>query len=231
MILDVADNKNPADSNGYTLLHEASRKGYNDIFRMIIDAVSEKNPMDVYGNTPFHCAAESGSDDICRIIIANIKERNPVTNDLKWTPLHFAASCNKDTTFKIIFDATEDKNPTDRNGKTPLNIAYKQQNVEICKIILEQKEESFVKGFLVGVVKRNCTSMLRTIIDFFNDEIFQNDYGKILLDTAAEEGNQVICKMILNKIYGKEPFHIAALKGNTNIFRITSKVGFLNINP
>ena len=73
--------------------------------------------------------------------------------------------------------------------------------------------------------------MLRTTIDFFNDEIFQNDYGKILLDTAAEEGNQVICKMILNKIYGKEPFHIAALKGNANIFRITSKVGFLNINP
>ena len=65
MILDVADNKNPADSNGYTLLHEAARKGYNDIFRMIIDAVSEKNPMDVYGNTPFHCAAKSRNDDIC----------------------------------------------------------------------------------------------------------------------------------------------------------------------
>ena len=76
-------------------------------------------------------------------------------------------------------------------------------------------------------VKRNCTSMLRTIIDFFNDEIFQNNYGKILLDTAAEEGNQVICKMILNKIYGKNHFILLHLKVTQTYLELLQRLAFL----
>ena len=87
VIMENAQDKNPADEDGWTPLHEAAKRGYLEIFSLIFENTQDKNPASTSGFTPLHLAAEDGHLDICRLIIENVQDKNPV-NGGRETPLH-----------------------------------------------------------------------------------------------------------------------------------------------
>ena len=49
--------KNPADKNGWTPLHEAAENGHGLICTLILENVEDKNPRDIKGRSPLDVAA------------------------------------------------------------------------------------------------------------------------------------------------------------------------------
>ena len=80
-IISKTSNKNPADTAGWTPLHEAASWGHFDVCRLIIENVDNKNPTDKSGWTLLHSAAYGGNLDLCRFIIENVDNKNPVDNN------------------------------------------------------------------------------------------------------------------------------------------------------
>ena len=78
MIMEKAEDKNPADQDGATPLHHAAAWGHFDICLLIMEQVEDKNPADARGWTPLHDASSGGHDDICQLIMENVDEKNPM---------------------------------------------------------------------------------------------------------------------------------------------------------
>ena len=81
--------------------------------------------------------------------------------------LALSPNCNVDK-YKMIMELSEDKNPIDKFGSTPLHVAARWGNFNLCKMILEH-------------------------VDNKNP---RNEYGKTPLDHAKEQGHENICKLI-----------------------------------
>ena len=78
LIIGQAENKNPANSWGWTPFHQAAVQGCIDICRLIMhNVIGDKNPPDKHGATPLHWAVKNGHLDICQMIIANVDNKNP----------------------------------------------------------------------------------------------------------------------------------------------------------
>ena len=64
--------KNPADENGFTPLHEAAVQGQLQVCNYIMAYLKNKNPGDNQGQTPLHKATFQGNLDICKAIMKKI---------------------------------------------------------------------------------------------------------------------------------------------------------------
>ena len=53
----IANDKNPANVQGTTPLHEAAKEGKLEVVKYITDQIDEKNPISTDGFTPLHGAA------------------------------------------------------------------------------------------------------------------------------------------------------------------------------
>ena len=60
--------KNPANEDGITPLHNAARAGHLEICKLILQNVDMKNPPDSTGETLFDLAKENGFEAICNLI-------------------------------------------------------------------------------------------------------------------------------------------------------------------
>ena len=76
LVVQHAKDKNPADQEGTTPLHEAAWNGHLEIARFIIERVEDPNPADQDGWTPLHVAAQKGHLDIAQFIIKRVKDPN-----------------------------------------------------------------------------------------------------------------------------------------------------------
>ena len=164
--------KNPRNNSGETPLHYASDYGHLEVCQLLIDIIDEKNPRDYdYRDTPLHNAAKSDELEICKLIIGKIGEKNPA-NENGTTPLHHAAENDNLEIFKLIIDSingvdkenpindndsisldftdsiegAEKMNPRDSIGNTPLHLAAKNCNLDICKLICQNVKDKNPKN-------------------------------------------------------------------------------------
>lgn len=54
--------------DGYTCLHLACDKGYDDLVKLLLQIGATGSPQDRRGRTPLHCAATSGWPDVVRYL-------------------------------------------------------------------------------------------------------------------------------------------------------------------
>ena len=65
-------NKNPANNDGVTPLHNAASNGIVNICKLIIDNVQDKCPIAENGITPLHWSAMYGHSELCELFLQNI---------------------------------------------------------------------------------------------------------------------------------------------------------------
>ena len=129
-LIDYAQDPNPANEAGLTLLHQAAWHGNIEVCKLLQEHVGNKNPRDKYGRTPLHHAALKGHAEMCKLLLEDGADKNP-RDDRGWTPLHKAAFLGKAEVCKVLLQNGADKNPRDNAGRTPLDDARRggRQNV------------------------------------------------------------------------------------------------------
>ena len=143
LIIKNVENKNPADRNGRTPLHDAARLNHLEICKLLIENTSDKNPADGIGCTPLHYAAEGGYFKVCKLIMKHLTSLDCklcvhmftyTAPDMQSLKYHYATIHKGE---KI----PEVKNPADHNGVTPLHKAAKEGHMNICKMLLENTND------------------------------------------------------------------------------------------
>ena len=141
-LVDNLEDKNPIlDSYAQcTALHFAAIHGRIDIVKYIMSNVMDINPMDRNGNTPLHYAASGNTHnmngnkfEVVQYIMKKLPNHIP-KNNLGMTPLHVAASNGQLIIFKYIIENVVETNPMDKYGKTPIDLANEEKNLEIVRV-------------------------------------------------------------------------------------------------
>ena len=148
--------KNPRNHYGNTPLHDAAFKGHLDVCKFILENIAVKDPRGHGGETPLHLAAKQGHFDICKLMFEYVDEKNPAS-DSGDTPLHYAALsrnslganptsihnevCGEQfdgngghlNVCKLILANLDDIDPKNLQGRTPMDIAMKRNQVYIIQ--------------------------------------------------------------------------------------------------
>ncbi|RWS03352.1 ankyrin repeat-containing protein-like protein, partial [Dinothrombium tinctorium] len=125
------------DKNGCSALFYATTLGHADCTHVLLKYGAEPNRQDCKGRTAAHCGAAKGQLETLKILAhqgANLWMRN-VKGDL---PLHEAIkSGRKELVWWLLEQQQGAVNVTNTFGRTPLHLAAIQNNVEMCKILID----------------------------------------------------------------------------------------------
>ena len=140
---------NPARADGMTALHFAVQEGHFDVCKYFVDNLDgDKNPANHNGRTPLHDAAFQGNLAVFKYIADQVDNKNPAMAGGR-TPLHNAVANGRIQIVKCILDfidekdmrnpllSSMDKNVKDDAGLTPMHMAVRQENYEICKLFVD----------------------------------------------------------------------------------------------
>ena len=140
---------NPARADGITALHFAAKEGHFDVCKYFVDNLDgDKNPPNPDGRTPLHDAAFQGNLEVFKYIADQVDNKNPAMAG-GTTPLHNAVGHGRIQIVKCILDfidekdmrnpllSSMDKNVKDDAGLTPMHMAVRQKQYEICKLFVD----------------------------------------------------------------------------------------------
>ncbi|PNF26026.1 hypothetical protein B7P43_G06359, partial [Cryptotermes secundus] len=132
--------------------------GHADSTQLLLNFGAEPDRQDRKGRTPAHCGAAKGQLETLRILGthgANLWVRN-VRGDY---PLHEAVvSGRKNLVYWLLTQRPDAVNSPNNDGRCPLHIAAVNNNVEMCKILLDNQA-------LLNPVMRTSKGQLMTPID------------------------------------------------------------------
>ena len=140
---------NPARADGITALHFAAKEGHFDVCKYFVDNLDgDKNPPNPDGRTPLHDAAFQGNLEVFKYIADQVDNKNPAMAGGR-TPLQNAVANGRIQIVKCILDfidekdmknpllSSMDKNVKDDAGLTPMHMAVRQKQYEICKLFVD----------------------------------------------------------------------------------------------
>ncbi|XP_068232631.1 uncharacterized protein [Palaemon carinicauda] len=146
------------DSNGCTPLFYSVTLGHADCTQLLLHHAAHPDRQDRKGRTPAHCGAAKGQLETLKLLHqkgADLWKRN-VKGDL---PLHEACqSGRKDLVMWLLSMRPETVNAPNLDGRCPLHIAAINNNVEMCKILMDQQAA-------VNPIMRNSRGQLLTPLD------------------------------------------------------------------
>ena len=127
--------KNPLDRG---LLNVAASLGQLDVCNLLMEICVDKNRIDDHVRIPLHNAAFCGYDKIVGLFMAIIEDKNLRYYEGRSfsTPLLTAIKGKKINVCKLLIeDYKVDVNIPDHSGMTPLHLASKMGQLEICKLL------------------------------------------------------------------------------------------------
>ena len=205
LILENADNKNPANCFGITPLHFSVVMGHMKICRLIVPYVNNLNHREGDDSvTVLHVAASCGNLKICKLLVKNGADVNCRSLDGK-TPLHYAVIRGSNWKIcKFLIEKGAYENPQDFNGVTPMHI----------------------HAFLFN--RTESLELYRRLLKICGDKNPADNRGRTPLHEAAYYGHFDLCKLILENVLnknpldneGKTPFHYAAERDNVKICKL-----------
>ena len=127
--------KNPLDGG---VLNVAASCGQLDVCNLLMEICVDKNQIDDCVRIPLHVAAFSGYEEVVGLFMANIVDKNLRYNEGRFfsTPLLTAIKGKHLNVCKLMIeDYKVDVNISDHSGMTPLHLASKMGQLEICKLL------------------------------------------------------------------------------------------------
>ena len=161
--------KNPIDRG---LLYAAASRGQVDICNLLMEVCVDKHCMDDSVRIPLHIAAFSGHGEVVGLFMANIADKNLRYNAGRFffTPLLTAIIGENLNVCKLLIeDYKVDVNISDNSGMTPLHLASKMGQLEICKLLCRYVQDKNILDndrktpldLAVSVRKWNIVSFLK----------------------------------------------------------------------
>lgn len=146
------------DSNGCTALFYAVTLGHADATVKLLDLGADPNRQDRKGRSPGHCGCAKGQFETVKLLNArgaNLWLRN-ARGDL---PLHEAAASGRIELVEWLLQQKPNHiNSSSNDGRTILHIAAGNDNIDMCKMLIE-------KGADVNAVYRNAKNVVKTPLD------------------------------------------------------------------
>jgi len=113
---------------GSPILQQAIKYNLDSkIIKMIIDKNPDLNMTDFFSEAPIHTASIENNIKALSMLIVAGADIN-VKSDSDWTPLHYASYFGNLEAIKILIEARADRNIRDTDGKTAIDVAYKNKN-------------------------------------------------------------------------------------------------------
>lgn len=146
------------DSNGCTALFYAVTLGHADSTVKLLDLGADPNRQDRKGRSPGHCGCAKGQFETVKILNsrgANLWLRN-ARGDL---PVHEAAASGRIELVEWLLQQKPNRiNSSSNDGRTILHIAAGNDNIDMCKMLIEM-------GGDVNAVYRNVKNVVKTPLD------------------------------------------------------------------
>jgi hypothetical protein len=118
-------------------LHQASDNSQYTLVQLLLEYEADPNAQQNDGDTPLHHAAFRGDIKMLRILLQNSAEVNKVNYMFGRTPLHYAADCGHIDAVRLMLEYGGDTGLTDRQGKTPLDLAMTDELKDLMLSALE----------------------------------------------------------------------------------------------
>lgn len=146
------------DSNGCTALFYAVTLGHADATVKLLDLGADPNRQDRKGRSPSHCGCAKGQFETVKLLNArgaNLWLRN-ARGDL---PVHEAAASGRIELVEwLLKQKLSHINSSSNDGRTILHIAAGNDNIDMCKMLIEM-------GADVNAVYRNVKNVVKTPLD------------------------------------------------------------------
>jgi ankyrin repeat protein len=146
------------DSNGCTALFYAVTLGHADSTVKLLDLGADPNRQDRKGRSPGHCGCAKGQFETVKILNsrgANLWLRN-ARGDL---PVHEASASGRIELVEWLLQQKPNHiNSSSNDGRTILHIAAGNDNIDMCKMLIEM-------GADVNAVYRNAKNVVKTPLD------------------------------------------------------------------
>jgi ankyrin repeat protein len=150
LLIDYNPDVNYADKDGVTALYAASQNGHAEIVQLLLNNTQTNiDCKDKFGSSALHVACYYGHTDIAQLLI-NAKAQLNYTNNCGWSPLCAAAYAGSVAIVTLllkngasIYQAVTADSKGDtiiKKGDTALQIAEKQDHVEVVKLLQEHME-------------------------------------------------------------------------------------------
>ncbi|MHB9146849.1 MAG: ankyrin repeat domain-containing protein [Candidatus Amoebophilus sp.] len=134
-------NVNVKNKYGYTALHIAAYKGYEDIATLLIEQIMYKRTnidvVDNEGNTPLHWAAQNGNIKIVALLLAKGAYVNATDNEGN-TSLHVAAKFGHKNIASLLLGRQADVNAKDKNGLSPVHFAIQNGHSDLLELLIQR---------------------------------------------------------------------------------------------
>ena len=128
--------KNPKNYGGQTPLLFAAYNGQLEICRLLLEMCVDKNHADDALRKPLHIAAFYGHVEVIELFMANVGDKNLRDNEGWKTPLLSAIEGgNLNVCILLVEKYKADVNMSDNYGMTPLHLASKLGQLEICQFL------------------------------------------------------------------------------------------------
>lgn len=124
------------NNEGVTPIHEASRKGYNEILNVLLQQKPDVTIRDSKGATALHLAARNGHAETARLLVekggADVQERNATTG---WVALHEAGFRGHVDVCQILLHLNAPLRPRTPDEDTPRDLAIRYKQKEVIKLL------------------------------------------------------------------------------------------------
>jgi ankyrin repeat protein len=138
-----------ADVNASLDLHLAIQQGDEEQVELLLGQGADVNIQDDYGRTPLHVASMNGDVNMVELLVSKGADVNVVDN-YGFTPLHHAIGMNDVNMAELLIKKGADVNvrTEQTHHSPPLNMAAKQGNEELVKLLLAHGAEVNCQGGL-----------------------------------------------------------------------------------
>lgn len=123
------------------------------------------------------------------------------------------------------------KNPADFQGITPLHLAVKYDQIEVCKFIIENIKENNPKDFIHGstpfhyAAEMGHIEICQLMIQNVKEENSKDNDGMTPLHLAAQNGHLEVTQLIIGNVaeksplnnVGLNPIYFAFINGHLNV--------------
>ena len=230
--------------NEITPLELACEKGSYEIVQILIKQEGiQVNPTNKNEVPPLLCACEIWRTDIIKLLLEEVEDIDvdAAQSDGR-TVLHYA--CEKgDVGICELILSKSDKciNSRTTDKKTPIELACKNDNVEIVVLLLKHMDDMQINAkFFDGntILSKACIQQSVDVVKCLLENTVidvnaTNNSGKTALLIVAKNGNEQLCQMLLDHekidiniaLYQKPPIYEACKYGNAGAVELLLKKG------
>ncbi len=157
LLLEKDTNVNAASQSGRTPLYAAVEKGYVEMASLLIERGADVNAANHDGLSPLDVADQLGDTEMLRIMDNAIFRCTD-----GWLPIHYAAASGHVDALKRFVARGESVTATDDHGKTPLDYAYENVQIDAIDYLVAQinpKEATLTQRIQNWIGEPNQESM------------------------------------------------------------------------